>query len=117
VQNRIAYGLVQNASGEFVKASSESVTAAASGAAASMPPDFRVSITNAPGTGAYPISSFTWLLFYQQPQDLARSRAMVDFLKWALTEGQAAAVELGYAALPKAVVEQELRMLATVKVR
>jgi len=65
LQNRISYGSVQNAAGEFVRADVPSVTAAAAAAAGAMPKDFRVSITNAPGAGVYPISSFTWLLLYE----------------------------------------------------
>jgi len=64
------------------------VTAAAAAAATQMPADFRVSITNAPGKGVYPISSFTWLLLYENPKDKAQSKTMVEFVKWALTDGQ-----------------------------
>jgi len=102
MQNKIRYGTVQNLAGEFMKASEASVTAAAAGAAAKMPPDFRVSITNAEGTGVYPISSFTWLLLYENPKDKAQSKIMVDFVKWALTDGQKLAGSLGYAPLPEA---------------
>jgi phosphate transport system substrate-binding protein len=116
LQNNISFGSVQNAKGEFVKASPDTVTKAAAGAAANMPADFRVSITNADGDGAYPISSFTWVLLYQNPPEAARSRVMVDFMKWALTDGQAFATELGYAALPKNVVDLEMAALQTVKV-
>ena len=98
---RSAYGAVQNASGKFVKASIESVTAAAAAAAKQMPADYRVSITNAPGDGVYPISSFTWMLLYQDPKDKAQGKAMVDFMKWALTDGQKFAADLGYAPLPE----------------
>jgi phosphate transport system substrate-binding protein len=73
-----------------------------------MPADFRVSITNAPGNGAYPISSFTWLLLYANSPDKANARVMVDFLKWAVTDGQKFATELGYAPLPDGVVKMEL---------
>ena len=110
-QNKIPYGSVQNAAGEFVTASLASVTAAASSAAKSMPADFRVSITNAPGKGAYPISSFTWLLFYEKPTDKARAKIMVDFTKWALTDGQKYCADLGYAPLPKEVVTLEMEAL------
>src|SRR5213075_2208493 len=110
-----SYGTVQNTTGEFVKASVESVTAAAAAGAANMPPDFRVSITNAPGKGVYPISSFTWLLFYEDPKDKAQSKAMVDFMKWALADGQRYCADLGYAPLPEAVVKQEMAQLAKVK--
>jgi phosphate transport system substrate-binding protein len=116
LQNKIAFGSVQNLAGEFVRASTQSVTAAAAGAAAKMPADFRVSITNAEGKGAYPISSFTWLLLYENPKDKAQSKAMVDFVKWALGDGQKFATELGYAPLPAAVVKMELAALAKVRV-
>jgi len=116
LQNKIAFGSVQNANGEFVKATTESVTAAAAAAAAQMPADFRVSITNAAGAGAYPVSSFTWMLLYKEPKDLAQSKAMVDFMKWALTDGQQFASQLGYAPLPADVVKQELAALEQVKV-
>jgi len=102
-------------SGELVKASVESVTVAAAAAAKQMPPDFRVSITNAPGKGVYPISSFTWLLLYENPKDKAQSQVMVDFLKWALGDGQKYCAELGYAPLPPDVVKLELAALAKVK--
>ena len=116
LQNKIAYGSVQNLAGEFVRATVASVTAAAAGAAAKMPADFRVSITNAEGKGVYPISSFTWLLLYENPKDKAQSKAMVDFVKWALSDGQKFAPELGYAPLPAEVVKMELAALAKVRV-
>jgi phosphate transport system substrate-binding protein len=116
LQNKIAYGAVQNAAGEFVRASTQSVTAAAAGAAGKMPADFRVSITNAEGKGAYPVSSFTWLLLYENPADKAQSKAMVDFVKWALADGQKFATALGYAPLPPEVVKMELAALARVRV-
>jgi phosphate transport system substrate-binding protein len=115
LQNKISYGPVQNASGEFAKASVESVTAAAAAATAAMPKDFRVSITNAPGKGVYPISSFTWLLLYENPKDKAQSKMMVDFVKWALTDGQKFAPDLGYAPLPDPVVKLEMEVLKTIK--
>jgi phosphate transport system substrate-binding protein len=108
IQNKISYGSVQNPDGEFVTASLASVTAAAASAAKAMPKDFRVSITNAAGKGAYPISSFTWLLFYEKPTDKQRAKIMVDFMKWALTDGQKYCAELGYAPLPKEVIALEL---------
>jgi phosphate transport system substrate-binding protein len=115
LQNKISYGAVQNAAGEFLKASEAGVTKAADSAASKMPADFRVSITNAPGAGVYPISSFTWLLLYESPQDKAQGKIMVDFMKWALTDGQAFASQLGYAPLPKNVVEMEMQALAKIK--
>jgi phosphate transport system substrate-binding protein len=115
LQTKISYGSVQNAAGEFLKATEASVTKAAEAAAAKMPADFRVSITNAPGAGVYPIASFTWLLLYESPQDKAQAKIMVDFVKWALTDGQKFAKELGYAPLPKNVVDMEMQTLARIK--
>ena len=115
LQNKIDYGTVQNAAGEYVKATTESVSAAAAAAAKQMPADFRVSITNAPGKGVYPISSFTWLLFYENPKDKRLAKIMVDFVKWALTDGQKYAPELGYAPLPKEVIALELEYLKKIK--
>jgi phosphate transport system substrate-binding protein len=116
LQNKISYGQVQNKDGEFVKASVESVTAAAAAAAQSMPPDFRVSITNAPGKGVYPISSFTWLLVYENPKNKVQAKAFVDFLKWALSDGQKFAPQLGYAPLPENVIKLELAAISKIKV-
>jgi phosphate transport system substrate-binding protein len=115
--NQISYGAVKNLEGEFVKATVEAVTAAASSAASKMPADFRVSITNAPGKGVYPVSSFTWLLLFENPKDKQRSRLMVDFMKWALSDGQKFAPELGYAPLPQGVIDLELPALAKIKVK
>ena len=117
LQNKISVGSVQNSTGAFVHPSVSSVTAAAAGAAANMPPDFRVSITNAPGADAYPIASFTWLLLYEDPQDKAHAAVMKDFVRWALTDGQKMAPELGYASLPQQVVEMELKALEQLKVQ
>jgi phosphate transport system substrate-binding protein len=92
------------------------VTAAAAAAVAQMPADFRVSITNAQGNGAYPISSFTWLLLYENPKDKTQAKVMVDFMKWALTDGQKFATDLGYAALPPEVVKLEMTALERIKI-
>ena len=116
LQNKISYGQVQNMDGEFVNASVKSVTLAAAAAAAKMPPDFRVSITNAPGKGVYPISSFTWLLLYENPKDKAQAKTILDFMKWALADGQKFAPDLGYAPLPASVVQLEMAALAKIKV-
>jgi phosphate transport system substrate-binding protein len=115
LQNKISYGSVQNMAAEFLRGSVQTVTAAAAAAAAKMPPDFRVSITNAEGKGVYPISSFTWLLLYETPKDKAQAKTMVDFTKWALTDGQKYCAELGYAPLPEAVVKLEMAALAKIK--
>jgi phosphate transport system substrate-binding protein len=116
LQNQVTFGAVQNASGEFVKASIPSVTAAAAASVKSMPADFRVSITNADGPGAYPLSSFTWILLYEDASDKAQSQVMVDFMRWALTDGQQQAAALGYAPLPPELVKLELTALGTIKV-
>jgi phosphate transport system substrate-binding protein len=103
VQNKITYGTVRNASGAFVKASLDSVTAAAA-SVKSMPADFRVSITNAPGKDAYPISSFTWLLIPAQAKDAAKGKIIADFLNWMVDDGQKMTADLTYAPLPASVV-------------
>ena len=105
VQNKIDYGLVKNASGTFVKASLESVTAAAA-SVKSMPADFRVSITNAPGKDAYPISSFTWLLIPEKSKEAAKGKILADFLTWMVDDGQKMTAELTYAPLPGNVAEK-----------
>jgi phosphate transport system substrate-binding protein len=115
VQNNIPYGSVKNAAGEFVKPSLAGVSAAAAGAATSMPDDFRVSITNAPGKAAYPISSFTWLLIPAQIQDSAKKTAIKDFLGWMLTSGQQFCEPLAYAKLPKEVVAKEQKAIAMIQ--
>jgi phosphate transport system substrate-binding protein len=115
LQNKITYGPVKNSDGAYVKASLDGVKAAAAVAAGQMPADFRVSITNAPGKEVYPISSFTWLLLYEKPKDKEKSKAMVDFMKWALTEGQKYASDLGYAPLPESVVKLEMDALQRIK--
>jgi phosphate transport system substrate-binding protein len=115
IQNKISYGSVQNRDGKFLRASLDGVTAAAVGAAKAMPSDFRVSITDAPGAEAYPISSFTWLLFYENPKDKAKAKIMVDFTKWALNDGQKYCGDLGYAPLPRQVVELEMEALKKIK--
>jgi len=114
VQNKIAYGSVRNSSGAFVKASLEGVTAAAA-SAPKMPADFRVSITNAPGKDAYPISSFTWLLIPQQSKDAAKGKILADFLNWMVTDGQQMTNALTYASLPENVVAKVKETIKTVK--
>ena len=102
VQNKIPYGVVKNASGNYVKASLDSVTAAAA-SVKTMPADFRVSITNAPGKDAYPISSFTWLLIPAQSKDAAKGKIIYDFLTWMVADGQKMTADLTYAPLPESV--------------
>jgi phosphate transport system substrate-binding protein len=115
VQNKLPYGAVKNAAGNYVKASLDSVSEAAAGAAKNMPADFRVSITNAPGKNAYPISSFTWLLVPTQIADASKAGAIKAFLQWMLADGQKIAPTLDYAPLPKEVVAQETKQIAAIK--
>jgi len=105
LQNKITFGSVRNISGAFVKASLESTTAAAA-SVKTMPDDFRVSITNAPGKDAYPISSFTWLLIPQKSNDPAKGKILHDFLTWMLDKGESMVSSLNYAPLPSNVAEK-----------
>jgi phosphate transport system substrate-binding protein len=105
VQNNIAYGSVKNAAGEFLKATLAGVTEAAA-SVKSMPADFRVSITNAPGKTAYPISSFTWLLIPVQAKNANNGKILADFLNWMVNDGQKMAAPLSYAPLPDSVAEK-----------
>ncbi|MGZ4732559.1 MAG: phosphate ABC transporter substrate-binding protein PstS [Terriglobales bacterium] len=105
LQNKIEFGVVKNAAGNFVKASLDTTTKAAVGT--KVPPDFRVSITNAPGKDAYPISSFTYLLVPTQWQDQGKKTAMVNFLNWMLDKGEPMVTGLDYASVPKQVAEME----------
>ena len=113
--NNIPYGNVKNPAGVFVKASLGGVTAAAAGAAKAMPEDFRVSITNAPGKDAYPISSFTWLLIPAKFTDAAKRDALKGFVSWMLADGQNYAEALSYAKLPKEVVAKEKKALTGIQ--
>ena len=115
VQNKMPYGKVKNSSGAFIKADLAGVTAAAAGAAKDMPDDFRVSITNAPGKTAYPISSFTWLLIPAKFSDSSKRDAMKGFIKWMLTDGQNQTEALSYAKLPKEVVSKEMKSLNSIQ--
>jgi phosphate transport system substrate-binding protein len=114
VQQKMAYADVKNSAGKFVKASFESVTAAAANSK-EMPDDFRVSITNAPGAASYPISSFTWMLIPSRIPDAAKRKVITDFLAWMMTTGQKDCVGLSYAPLPKAVVAKEQKQIALIK--
>jgi phosphate transport system substrate-binding protein len=114
IQNKLPYGKVQNAAGNFQKADLAGVTAAAASDAKKIPADFRVSITNASGKGAYPICSFTYLLIPSKIDDPAKKKAIKDFLHWMLTEGQNDAEGLSYAKLPKDVVAKELKAIAQI---
>ncbi len=116
VQNKMPYGDVKNRSGNFVRPSIESVTAAAASASDKMPADFRVSITDPPGEDAYPISSFTWLLMPSRIESADKGNAIKKFLTWMLTEGQALAPPLHYAPLPQRVVALEQEALTKIQV-
>src|SRR3979490_1082036 len=115
IQNKMPYGRVKNSSGSFIKADLAGVTAAAAGAAKNIPDDFRVSITDAPGKVAYPISSFTWLLIPSKFSDTAKRDAIKGFLKWMLTDGQNEVEVLSYARLPKEVVAKEMKAIDTIQ--
>jgi phosphate transport system substrate-binding protein len=115
-QNNLPIAAVRNQAGEYVAASVPAVTAAAAGAVAKLPAntDYRISIVNAPGAGAYPISSFTWILVYQHQRDATKGKKLVDFLNWALTDGEATASSLDYAPLPGAMAAQVKQRVATI---
>ncbi len=114
LQNKIAYGSVRNAAGVFLKATLEGVTAAAA-SVPNMPADFRVSITNAPGKGSYPISSFTWLLIPAQAKDPAKGKILSDFLNWMVSDGQQMTNALSYAPLPQNVAAKEKEIIKQLK--
>jgi phosphate transport system substrate-binding protein len=115
LQNKLSYGDVKNSSGNFVKADLNAVTEAAAGASKNMPADFRVSITNAPGDHAYPISSFTWLLVPSRIKDPAKRDAVKAFLRWMMTDGQNFCEGLAYARLPKPVIATEMKQISEIK--
>jgi phosphate transport system substrate-binding protein len=116
-QNNLAFAAIKNAAGSFVRPSVESATAAADGIAAKLnaKTDYRISIVNAPGTTVYPITSFTWLLLYQDQTDPIKGRKLVDFMRWALTSGQASAAPLDYAPLPRAIADRLVERLGTIR--
>ena len=113
-QNNMSFGAVQNKAGKFLKASIDGVSAAAAGAAAHMPKDYRVSIVNAEGDSAYPISTFTWLLIYQNNGG-QKGQIIKDLLTWAMDEGQKLAPDLGYAPLPENVKQMVKETIQTIR--
>jgi phosphate transport system substrate-binding protein len=115
IQHELSFGAVQNSAGNFVKADLASVTAAASGIGDRDDPDFRVSITNAAGKQAYPISTFTWLLVPEQISDTRKRAVLIEFLRWMLTSGQKQCAGMGYPPLPVGVASRQLQILKTVK--
>lgn len=115
LQNHMQSALLKNAAGEWVAATTETVTAAAAAAAKTMPADFRVSITDFKGKGAYPDSSFTWLLIPSKIPDATKKTVIVDFLKWMLHDGQKYCADLGFAPLPKSVVDLEMKQISQIQ--
>ncbi len=114
IRNRLVYGNVRNASGNFIKPDLASVTTAAA-ETKTMPEDFRVSITNAAGANSYPVSSFSWFLIPRKVTDAGKRQALIDFVQWVLTEGQAEAARSFYAPLPPRVREMEFRALSKIQ--
>jgi len=115
IQNKMPYADVKNSAGSFVKPTIESITAAM--ATAQIPDDFRFSMTNAAGQDCYPIAGATWLLVYEQQKDTAKGKKLVEFLKWALTKGEAMAKELSYAPLPDALRDRVLKRVDEIKIQ
>ncbi|MFI5304690.1 MAG: phosphate ABC transporter substrate-binding protein PstS, partial [Nitrospiria bacterium] len=115
IQNKMEYGKVNNHSGKFIKATLGSVSEAAAGVAKTIPEDFRVSITDPPGEGAYPVSSFTWLLIPEEIKDSKKGKAIVEFLKWMLHDGQNLTEPLSYAKLPNEIVQKEEKAILKIK--
>ena len=115
-QNKLPIAAVKNKDGKFVVASVPAVTAAAAGAASSLPAntDYRISIVDAPGADSYPISSFTWILVYQKQADPGKGQKLVDFIDWALTDGEKEAATLDYAPLPTAMASNVRARLKTI---
>jgi phosphate transport system substrate-binding protein len=114
LQNKIPYGQLKNSAGVYLKATLETVSAAAA-TVKNIPADFRVSITNQPGQNAYPIASFTWMLIPSQIQDATKKKVIIDFLQWMMTAGQKYCADLGYAPLPKELVAREEKQIALIK--
>ena len=113
VHNNLSYADLQNQSGSFIEPTIESTSKAADGVP--MPDDFRVSVVNSPNPEAYPISGFTWLLIYKDMEDPVKRKAIVDFIKWAIHEGQEYTKDLLYAPLPPSVVDLIEKKLQNVK--
>ncbi len=112
-QNKLPFADLKNSSGHFVAASLSSVTEAL--ATAKIPDDFRFSMVNPPGDKAYPIAGATWLLVYEKQKDAAKGKKLVEFLNWAVTQGEGMAASLDYAALPAGVQQRVLKRIKTIK--
>lgn len=117
VKNNLPFASLRNKAGRFVEANFEAVSAAAAGAAKDMPEDLRIYLTDADGKGSYPISGFTWLLIYKDMKDKEKAKAIVEFLKWAMTGGQSYTKDLYYAPLPKEVVKMCEKKIASISVK
>ena len=117
VHNGLPSALVRNKNGEWVSPTLASVTAAAAGAVATLPAntDYRISIVNAPGKGAYPISSFTWMLVYAHPKDAAKSKLLTDFMRWSYENGESVAGSLDYAPLPAPMTKRLIERLGEIR--
>ncbi|HEX5603801.1 MAG TPA: substrate-binding domain-containing protein, partial [Pyrinomonadaceae bacterium] len=105
-KNKLPVAHIKNAGGAFIEPTIEAVTAAASASAANMPDDLRISITNAEGAQAYPISSYTYILVYKNQKDAGKGKALVDFLLWGIHDGESFGKELQYAPLPPDIVKK-----------
>jgi len=114
-ENKLPYAFLKNSAGNFVEPSIASTSAAAAGAAKSMPADYRVSLVNQPGKNAYPIAGFTWLLVYQDQKDKAKGKKLVEFLNWELKQGQKMADKLLYAPLPANVIKMVEKTVKSIK--
>jgi phosphate transport system substrate-binding protein len=114
IQQKLSVADIKNSAGNFITPKLESTTAAAEGAA--IPDDYRVSLTNPPGAQAYPIAGFTWLLVHKDSKDKAKGTALINFLRWALTDGQRLATQLDYAPLPKSLQERVLKTVDSLTV-
>ncbi len=116
-KNALPYAALKNKAGNFVMPTFDAVSAAAAGFVKNMPEDLRVEITNADGKDSYPISGFTWLLIYKNMKDKSKAKAIVDFLKWAVTDGEKYAKDLYYAPLPKEVVKLDQKKIAQISIK
>ena len=114
-ENKLPFAFISNSAGNFVEPSIASTSAAATGAARSMPADYRVSLVNQPGRGTYPIVGFTWLLVYQDQKDKVKGKKLVDFLIWELRAGQKMADKLLYAPLPANVAKMVEKTVRSIK--
>ena len=114
LQNDISYADLKNVEGRYIHPSIPGVTAALASAAKKLPKDLRFSITNAPGKDSYPISSATWLLVSKHQEKYDEAKAMLEFMKWAVTDGQKYSADLDYAPLPEQIQKLDIEKLKTV---